>query len=151
MILNALQDKPLPIYGDGGNIRDWLYVGDHCAAIRKVLAQGCVGSTYNIGGGNEKTNLEVAHTLCAILDEMRPRARGSYRDLIQFVKDRPGHDRRYAMDAAKIEKELGWRAEESFETGLRKTVLWYLENLSWVETTLNGAYHKWVAEQYGNG
>lgn len=151
MILNSLQEKSLPIYGDGGNIRDWLYVGDHCAAIRKTLAEGRVGSTYNIGGGNERTNLEVADTLCAILDEMRPRVQGNYRELIQFVKDRPGHDRRYAIDASKIEKELGWKAEESFETGLRKAVSWYLENLSWVETTLNGPYQKWVAAQYGNG
>jgi dTDP-glucose 4,6-dehydratase len=151
MILNALQDKPLPIYGEGANIRDWLYVGDHCAAIRKVLAEGRLGETYNIGGQSEKTNLEVAHLLCAILDEIKPRVRGgtatagSYRDLIQFVKDRPGHDYRYAIATDKIKQELGWKPEESFESGLRKTILWYVDHREWSETQ---DYKKWIEVQY---
>jgi len=132
-ILNALNDKPLPIYGDGHQIRDWIYVKDHCSAIREILRHGQIGETYNVGGWNEKTNLEVVKTLCAILDELKPKSNGkSYSDQITFVKDRPGHDRRYAIDASKLKCELGWRPQETFETGLRKTVIWYLENLNWV-------------------
>jgi len=132
-ILNALNDKPLPIYGDGHQIRDWIYVKDNCSAIREILRHGQIGETYNVGGWNEKTNLEVVKTLCAILDELKPKSNGkSYSDQITFVKDRPGHDRRYAIDASKLKCELGWRPQETFETGLRKTVIWYLENLNWV-------------------
>jgi dTDP-glucose 4,6-dehydratase len=150
MILNALNGKPLPVYGDGRNVRDWLYVTDHCSAIRRVLGAGRVGETYNVGGWNEKTNLEVVGEICAILDELRPRADGlSYREQIQFVKDRPGHDRRYAIDASKIERELGWRPEETFERGIRKTIQWYLENPKWVEGVVSGAYRQWVQKQYG--
>ncbi|MHA7681467.1 dTDP-glucose 4,6-dehydratase [Cupriavidus sp. PET2-C1] len=148
IIANALGGKALPIYGDGLNVRDWLYVGDHCAAIREVLARGQVGETYNVGGWNEKTNLEVVHTLCDLLDELRPKAAGSYRDQITFVKDRPGHDKRYAIDARKLERELGWKPAESFESGLRKTVQWYLENQPWVQNVMSGAYRNWVAKQY---
>ncbi|WP_218081951.1 dTDP-glucose 4,6-dehydratase [Anthocerotibacter panamensis] len=140
MLLNALAGKPLPIYGDGRNIRDWLYVEDHCRAIATVLAQGQVGETYNIGGNNEKTNLEVVHTLTAILDEIQPRSQGSYRDLITYVTDRPGHDRRYAINPAKIERELNWRPVETFESGIRKTVGWYLAQDSWVQNILTGEY-----------
>ena len=150
VIHNALAGKPLPIYGDGQQIRDWLYVKDHCSAIRLVLEAGRVGATYNIGGGNEKANLEVVHTLCAILDELQPRADGqSYKSQITFVKDRPGHDRRYAIDASKLERELGWKPQETFETGIRKTVAWYLENQSWVANVTSGAYRNWVERQYG--
>ena len=148
MIFNALKGKPLPVYGDGSNVRDWLYVGDHCTAIRQVLARGRLGETYNIGGWNEKTNLEVIHALCAILDELKPAAT-PYVTLITYVKDRPGHDQRYAIDARKIEKELGWRPAENFETGLRKTVVWYLEHLDWVENIVSGEYQNWIERQYG--
>ena len=147
-ILNALKGKPLPIYGDGQQIRDWLYVKDHCTAIREILKQGQIGETYNIGGRNEKTNLEVVETLCAILDELKPKSDGkSYADQITFVKDRPGHDRRYAIDASKLELELGWRPQETFETGLCKTVLWYLENETWVNHVESGEYQHWLQKQ----
>ncbi|ESH93100.1 dTDP-glucose 4,6-dehydratase [Cupriavidus sp. HPC(L)] len=148
MIANALGGKLLPVYGDGLNVRDWLYVGDHCAAIREVLARGRLGETYNVGGWNEKTNLDVVHTLCDLLDELKPKASGSYRDQITFVKDRPGHDRRYAIDARKLERELGWKPAETFETGLRKTVQWYLDNQAWVRDVMSGEYRNWVAKQY---
>lgn len=148
VIANALAGKALPIYGDGQNVRDWLYVGDHCEAIRTVLEQGRLGETYNVGGWNEKTNLEVVHTICDLLDELKPAATGSYRDLITFVKDRPGHDRRYAIDARKLESELGWRPAETFQTGLRKTVQWYLSNQGWVSDVTSGEYRKWVSEHY---
>ena len=149
VILNAINGKPLPIYGDGQQVRDWLYVGDHCSAIRVVLANGKLGETYNIGGWNEKTNLSVVQTICQILDELRPRTDGqSYAQQITFVKDRPGHDRRYAIDARKIERELGWRPAETFDTGIRKTVQWYLENPSWVEGVVSGAYRDWLQKQY---
>ncbi len=149
VILNAINGKPLPIYGDGQQVRDWLYVGDHCSAIRTVLAHGTLGETYNIGGWNEKTNLSVVQTICQILDELRPRADGqSYAKQITFVKDRPGHDRRYAIDARKIERQLGWRPAETFDTGIRKTVQWYLENPSWVEGVVSGAYRDWLQKQY---
>jgi dTDP-glucose 4,6-dehydratase len=152
VIANALAGKPLPIYGDGQQIRDWLYVTDHCHAIATVLADGTPGETYNIGGWNEKPNLDVVHTLCALLDELRPRADGgSYASQITYVADRPGHDRRYAIDAAKIERELGWRPRETFETGIRKTVRWYLDNAAWVSNVTSGAYREWVATQYGAG
>ena len=148
-ILNALNDKPLPIYGDGQQIRDWLYVKDHCSAIREVLEQGRIGDTYNVGGWNEKTNLEVVKTLCGILDELKPKADGSkYENQITYVKDRPGHDRRYAIDASKLERELRWRPQETFETGLRKTVLWYLENETWVKHVVSGEYQHWVEKQF---
>lgn len=149
MILNATRGKPLPVYGDGQNIRDWLYVGDHCDAIRVVLAGGKTGETYNIGGWNEKTNLDVVHTICAILDECLPTAQTPHARLISFVKDRPGHDRRYAIDARKIERELGWKPKENFETGIRKTVRWYLDNMAWVENVASGNYQNWLAQQYG--
>lgn len=149
-ILNALAGKPLPIYGDGRQIRDWLYVKDHCRAIRLVLESGLVGETYNIGGWNEKANLDVVQTLCDILDELRPRSDGKrYADQITFVKDRPGHDRRYAIDASKLERELGWKPQETFETGIRKTVAWYLDNQSWVANVTSGAYRNWIDKQYG--
>jgi len=147
MIANALAGKPLPVYGDGQNIRDWLYVGDHCAAIRRVLQDGRPGETYNIGGWNEKTNLEVVHTLCDILDQLAPKA-SSYRDQIAHVKDRPGHDRRYAIDARKIERELGWAPAETFDTGIRKTVQWYLAHQDWVRDVQSGDYLKWVEKNY---
>ncbi len=148
-ILNALNGKPLPIYGDGKQIRDWLYVKDHCSAIREVLSEGKIGETYNVGGWNEKTNLEVVETLCAILDELKPKRDGkSYADQITFVKDRPGHDRRYAIDASKLEHDLGWKPQETFETGLRKTVLWYLGNETWVNHVVSGEYQDWVQRQY---
>jgi dTDP-glucose 4,6-dehydratase len=150
VIHNALAGKPLPIYGDGQQVRDWLYVKDHCSAIRRVLEAGQPGETYNVGGWNEKPNLEVVRTLCAILDELKPRADGaSYATQISFVTDRPGHDRRYAIDAGKIERELGWKPTESFETGIRKTVRWYLDNQSWVEHVTSGAYRDWVGKHYG--
>ncbi len=148
IIANALGGKPLPVYGDGLNVRDWLYVGDHCSAIREVLSRGRLGETYNVGGWNEKTNLDVVHTLCDLLDELKPKAAGSYRDQITFVKDRPGHDRRYAIDARKLERELGWKPAETFETGLRKTVQWYLDNQAWVQDVMSGEYRNWVAKQY---
>jgi len=148
VIHNALNGKPLPIYGNGSNVRDWLYVGDHCSAIRRVLEAGSVGQTYNIGGWNEKTNLDVVHTLCDILDQQKPKATGSYRDQITFVTDRPGHDQRYAIDATKIERELGWKPAETFETGIQKTVAWYLSNQDWVENVTSGDYKKWVNKNY---
>ncbi|WP_069267683.1 dTDP-glucose 4,6-dehydratase [Paraburkholderia nodosa] len=148
MIANALAGKRLPVYGDGQNVRDWLYVSDHCSAIREVLARGKVGETYNVGGWNEKKNLEVVHTLCALLDELRPKAAGSYRDQIAYVTDRPGHDRRYAIDARKLERELGWKPAETFETGLAKTVRWYLDNQAWVDGVVSGDYRKWVETNY---
>ena len=148
MIVNALAGRPLPIYGDGQNVRDWLYVGDHCSAIREVLARGSLGETYNVGGWNEMANLEIVRTLCALLDELRPSAAGSYTRLITYVKDRPGHDRRYAIDATKIHRELGWRPAETFATGIRKTVKWYLDNMSWVEHVASGEYRKWLETNY---
>jgi len=149
VMANALAGKPLPIYGDGMNVRDWLYVGDHCAAIRAVLANGRTGETYNVGGWNEMPNLVIVKTICALLDELKPNAAGPYERLITFVKDRPGHDRRYAIDARKIERELGWRPAETFETGIRKTVRWYLDNQEWVAHVQSGAYRDWVAKNYG--
>ena len=152
MIVNALAAKPLPIYGDGRQVRDWLYVADHCSAIRRVLEAGRPGEVYNIGGWNEKTNLAIVHTICDLLDELQPRADGhSYRTQITHVPDRPGHDRRYAIDARKIERELGWRPAETFDTGIRKTVGWYLANAGWVQNVQSGAYRDWVATQYGVG
>ncbi len=149
MIVNALAGKPLPVYGDGQQIRDWLYVKDHCSAIRRVLQAGRVGEVYNVGGWNEKPNLEIVHTVCALLDELRPRVDGqSYRSQISFVKDRPGHDRRYAIDARKIEQELGWRPAETFDSGIRKTVQWYLAHPDWVADVQSGAYRDWVSKQY---
>lgn len=149
VIHNALAGKPLPIYGDGRQVRDWLYVKDHCSAIRRVLEAGRIGETYNVGGWNEKTNLEVVHTICDLLDELSPRQdRKSYKDQITFVKDRPGHDRRYAIDASKIERELGWKPAETFETGIRKTVQWYLDNQEWVQNVTSCAYRDWVDKQY---
>ena len=148
MIVNALAGKSLPIYGDGLNVRDWLYVQDHCSAIRAVLSQGRVGETYNVGGWNEKTNREIVLAICALLDELRPSAEGSYQRLISFVTDRPGHDRRYAIDARKLERELGWRPAETFETGIRKTVQWYLDNPAWVANVQSGAYRQWLELQY---
>ncbi|AOI56724.1 dTDP-glucose 4,6-dehydratase [Burkholderia diffusa] len=150
MIANALAGKPLPVYGDGQNVRDWLYVGDHCSAIREVLARGQTGETYNVGGWNEKTNLEVVHTLCDLLDELRPKSAGSYREQIAYVKDRPGHDRRYAIDARKLQRELGWKPAETFETGLAKTVRWYLNHQEWVDEVASGDYRKWVATNYAH-
>ncbi|MEW9899463.1 dTDP-glucose 4,6-dehydratase [Chitinivorax sp. PXF-14] len=150
IILNALNGKPLPIYGDGLNIRDWLYVGDHCAAIRRVVEAGVVGETYNVGGWNEKTNIDVVRAICGILDELKPRADGRpYAEQITFVKDRPGHDRRYAIDARKLERELGWRPAETFDTGIRKTVQWYLDHPEWIANVTSGAYREWVTQQYG--
>jgi dTDP-glucose 4,6-dehydratase len=149
MIVNALAGKPLPIYGDGQQVRDWLFVNDHCSAIRAVLAGGRLGETYNIGGWNEKTNHEIVHRVCALLDELRPSTAGPYTRLITHVTDRPGHDRRYAIDARKIERELGWRPAETFETGIRKTVQWYLDHADWVADVQSGAYRAWVDKQYG--
>ncbi len=151
MIVNALAGKPLPVYGDGLNVRDWLYVRDHCSAIRAVLERGRLGETYNIGGWNEKTNLEIVQTICRLLDELKPSEAGSYSRLVTYVKDRPGHDRRYAIDARKIERELGWRPAETFETGIRKTVQWYLEHADWVAGVQSGAYREWLDRQYGAG
>jgi dTDP-glucose 4,6-dehydratase len=149
MIVNALAGKSLPVYGDGMQIRDWLYVTDHCSAIRRVLESGRVGETYNIGGWNEKPNLEIVHTICALLDELRPKADGSsYKTQIMHVQDRPGHDRRYAIDARKIERELGWKPAETFETGIRKTVQWYLDHPEWVQHVQSGAYRDWVSKNY---
>ena len=149
VIHNALAGKPLPIYGDGQQVRDWLYVEDHCHAIMRVLEGGRPGEVYNVGGWNEQPNLQVVRTICGILDEMRPRADGKpYAEQVTFVKDRPGHDRRYAIDAGKIERELGWRPQETFETGIRKTVAWYLGNQAWVDGVTSGSYRQWVATQY---
>ena len=149
MIVNALAGKPLPIYGDGQQIRDWLYVRDHCSAIRRVLEAGKVGETYNVGGWNEKANIDIVKTVCALLDELRPRADGkSYAEQITFVTDRPGHDRRYAIDARKLERELGWKPAETFETGIRKTVQWYLDHPEWVANVQSGSYRDWVQKQY---
>jgi dTDP-glucose 4,6-dehydratase len=150
VIHNALAGKPLPIYGDGMQVRDWLYVQDHCSAIARVLQAGRLGETYNVGGWNEKPNIEVVRTLCSLLDELQPRADGqSYAAQITYVKDRAGHDRRYAIDARKIEQELGWRPQETFETGLRKTVAWYLANADWVTNVTSGQYRQWIGKQYG--
>ena len=150
IIHNALAGKPLPIYGDGKQVRDWLHVEDHCRAILRVLEAGFVGETYNIGGWNEKPNLDVVGTICAILDELCPKGGSeSYADQMTFVKDRPGHDRRYAIDAGKIERELGWKPQETFETGIRKTVEWYLANSRWVDGVTSGAYRQWLGKQYG--
>jgi len=150
MIVNAQAGKPLPVYGDGQQIRDWLYVKDHCSAIRRVLEAGQLGETYNVGGWNEKPNLDIVHTVCALLDELKPRADGKpYQEQITYVTDRPGHDRRYAIDARKIEQQLGWKPAETFETGIRKTVQWYLDHPQWVADVLSGGYRDWVAKQYG--
>jgi dTDP-glucose 4,6-dehydratase len=149
MILNALSGKPLPVYGDGLNVRDWLYVKDHCAAIRVVLARGRVGEVYNIGGWSEKTNLEVVHAICATLDELKPEAK-PHRSKITLVRDRPGHDRRYAMDCRKIENELGWRPSATFESGIRMTVEWYLKNPAWIENVVSGSYKNWILRNYEN-
>lgn len=149
MIVNALAGKNLPVYGDGQQIRDWLYVKDHCSAIRRVLEAGKVGEVYNVGGWNEKANIDIVHTVCGLLDELRPRQDGkSYREQITFVTDRPGHDRRYAIDARKLERELGWKPAETFETGIRKTVAWYLDNQDWVNNVLSGNYRQWVEKNY---
>jgi len=149
MITHALAGKPLPVYGDGGNVRDWLYVGDHCRALRMVLERGRPGETYNIGGRNERSNAEVVETICGILDELRPDSRfRPHKHLIHFVPDRPGHDRRYAIDATKLERELGWRAVETFSTGLRKTVQWYLDHPEWVDDVQSGAYQEWIKRNY---
>ena len=148
VIHNALAGKPLPIYGNGQQIRDWLYVEDHCSAIRRVLEAGIVGQVYNIGGWNEKANLDVVHTLCDILDDEKPKKSGSYRDQITFVTDRPGHDARYAIDASKIERELGWKPAETFETGIQKTVKWYLAHQDWVQNITSGEYKNWVNKNY---
>ena len=146
MIVTALAGKPLPVYGDGKNVRDWLYVGDHCAALRTVLARGTPGATYNIGGNAEKTNIEVVHTLCRILAELRPGR--DYKAQISFVRDRPGHDRRYAIDSSKIRSELGWTPRETFESGLTRTVRWYLDNPAWLQAVSSGEYHKWISLNY---
>ena len=149
VILNALNSKPLPIYGDGQQVRDWLYVGDHCSAIREVLAKGKLGETYNIGGWNEKANIEVVKTICYILDQLKPRTDGkSYAEQITFVEDRPGHDRRYAIDASKLKRELGWRPAETFDTGIKKTVQWYLDNPVWIKGVVSGSYREWLQKQY---
>jgi dTDP-glucose 4,6-dehydratase len=150
LIVNAQAGKALPVYGDGQQIRDWLYVKDHCSAIRRVLEAGKLGETYNVGGWNEKPNIEIVHTVCALLDALRPRSDGkSYKEQITFVTDRPGHDRRYAIDASKIERELGWKPAETFDTGIRKTVQWYLDNPEWVANVQSGGYRDWVSRQYG--
>jgi len=149
MIVNALAGKPLPVYGDGMQVRDWLYVKDHCSAIRRVLEAGKLGETYNVGGWNEKPNIEIVNTVCALLDELRPKADGKpYKEQITYVTDRPGHDRRYAIDARKLEAELGWKPAETFDTGIRKTVEWYLANSEWVRNVQSGAYREWVEKQY---
>jgi dTDP-glucose 4,6-dehydratase len=149
VIVNALAGKPLPVYGDGLQVRDWLYVGDHCCAIRTVLEKGRVGETYNVGGWNEQPNIDIVRSICALLDELQPSAAGPYARLITHVTDRPGHDRRYAIDARKIERELGWRPAETFATGLRKTVQWYLAHRDWVLDVQSGGYRDWLAKQYG--
>jgi len=152
VIHNALAGQPLPIYGDGQQVRDWLYVKDHCAAIRRVLQAGRIGETYNVGGWNEKPNLDVVHTICALLDELSPRNDGrSYREQITFVTDRPGHDRRYAIDASKIQRELGWKPAETFDSGIRKTVQWYLQNQDWVREVTSGEYQDWIGRHYPDG
>jgi dTDP-glucose 4,6-dehydratase len=149
IINNALHGKPLPVYGDGQQVRDWLYVSDHCSAIRTVLQRGRIGETYNVGGGNQRANLDVVETVCSLLDELRPDSpHVPHKQLIRYVQDRPGHDRRYAIDARKIESELNWKAAESFETGLRKTVQWYLENPNWIENVTSGAYQQWIDKNY---
>ena len=148
VILNALNGKPLPIYGDGQQVRDWLYVKDHCSAIRRVLEAGRLGETYNVGGWNEKANLEVVKTICTILDGLRPKTNGQYADQITFVTDRPGHDRRYAIDASKLERELGWKPAETFESGIAKTVQWYLEHPEWIAGVVSGDYRDWLKKQY---
>ena len=148
VILNALNGKPLPIYGDGQQVRDWLYVKDHCSAIRRVLEVGRLGETYNVGGWNEKANLEVVKTICTILDGLRPKTTGKYADQITFVTDRPGHDRRYAIDASKLERELGWKPAETFESGIAKTVQWYLEHPEWIAGVVSGDYRDWLKKQY---
>lgn len=150
MILNARDGKPLPVYGDGKNVRDWLYVEDHCEAIATVLQRGQPGATYNIGGWNEKPNIEIVQTICDLVDEIAPREAGSRRDLITFVKDRPGHDRRYAIDARKIDRDLGWKPKATFESGISKTVRWYLENEDWVRNVTSGSYRQWVATHYSS-
>jgi dTDP-glucose 4,6-dehydratase len=150
MILNALNGKPLPVYGDGLNVRDWLYVEDHCQAVATVLHRGKVGETYNIGGWNEKRNIDIVHLICDLVDEMAGDRGSSRRELVTYVKDRPGHDRRYAMDARKIERELGWRPKETFETGIRKTVRWYMDNTEWIEGVTTGSYRKWIETQYSS-
>jgi dTDP-glucose 4,6-dehydratase len=150
MILNAFEGKPLPVYGDGKNVRDWLYVRDHCVAIWEIVKRGKKGATYNVGGRNEMANIDVVHIICDLLDEMTGRRGGKpRRELITYVKDRPGHDRRYAIDCSKIERELGWKPAESFETGIRKTIRWYLDHKDWVEHVRSGDYQKWIAEHYG--
>lgn len=149
VILNAINGKPLPIYGDGQQVRDWLFVSDHCSAIREVLAKGKLGETYNIGGWNEKANIDVVKTICSILDELKPRADGqSYAEQISFVTDRPGHDRRYAIDASKVKRELGWKPKETFDSGIKKTVQWYLDNPVWIEGVVSGSYRDWLQKQY---
>jgi dTDP-glucose 4,6-dehydratase len=150
VITRALRGESLPVYGDGLNVRDWLYVGDHCAAVRAVLARGEPGRVYNVGGWNEKTNVDIVRTICGLLDEMRPDPAGPRERLITFVKDRPGHDRRYAIDARRIADELGWRPAETFETGIRRTVRWYLDNPEWVEGVLSGRYQDWVHDNYAS-
>ena len=148
MILNARDGKPLPVYGDGKNVRDWLYVEDHCEAMATVLRRGQVGQTYNIGGRNEKQNIEIVRTICELVDETAPRLKSPRKDLITYVKDRPGHDRRYAINASKIERELGWKPKETFETGIGKTVRWYLEHDEWVRDVTSGSYRQWIAAHY---
>ena len=150
MVVNALSGRPLPVYGDGRQVRDWLYVEDHCSAIRRVLERGRIGETYNVGGDNEMFNIDIVHAICDLLDEMRPDNAGSYRRLITHVADRPGHDRRYAIDARKITSELGWRPAETPESGLRRTVAWYLDNASWVANVQSGAYREWLAQNYAS-
>ena len=151
MILNALNRKPLPVYGDGLNVRDWLYVEDHCQGLRTILARGRPGEVYNIGGGNERKNIDVVRAVCSLLDELRPVSSvANYASLITFIKDRPGHDRRYAIDACKIGRELGWTPAESFESGIRKTVQWYLDNMDWVKRITSGEYQKWLDINYSN-
>jgi dTDP-glucose 4,6-dehydratase len=149
VIVNALNNQKLPIYGDGEQIRDWLYVKDHCSAIIKVLNQGKIGDVYNIGGNSEKTNISIVQTICDLLDDLVPRPDGKlYSDLIEFVQDRPGHDRRYAINASKISDDLGWKPKETFDTGIKKTVEWYLQNQNWIESVKSGAYRNWIMKQY---
>ena len=150
IIMNSIKWQPLPIYGDGLNVRDWLYVGDHCSAIRTVLDKGVVAETYNIGGLNEKTNIDLVKKICEVLDDVRPSNNGQYENLISFVKDRPGHDRRYAMDISKIQAELDWQPEETFATGIEKTVEWYLNNKEWMDNVTSGSYREWVDKNYVN-